>query len=225
MRIAAIGICVILALDIGAAIAITNADHRGADQAIGHSVLFVNAVTAFSASSSVRIRGTTSVGGSSVALDVVAAKGRGGGTVSIGPISFQAVLSGKDLYLNGTPPAWRQLGYGPDADRLGGRWVRVAAEGRQFSVFARVLTVGFFSSLMASAPNLREGVPKSINGVTAIPFAPANRDGVTFYVQGTMVAERDASGLVTFGEYDTAQPPPVPTGAIDLGAASASQTQ
>ena len=222
---AAIGISVILALDIGAAITITRADNRGADQAPRHSVLFVNAVTAFSASSSVRVAGTTSVGGSPVALDVVAANGRGGGTVSIGPISFQAVLSDDDLYLEGDPPAWRQLGYGPDADRLGGRWVRVPAESRQFNVFTRVLTVGFFSSTMASAPNLREGAPTSINGVTAIPFAPANRGGVTFYVQGTMVAERDASGLLTFGEYDTAQPPPVPTGAIDLGAVSASQTQ
>lgn len=229
-------IFLLLACGIGAVLLVKSRSHQpsmGAafreNRMFGNSHVFTDAVASFSDSSSVRIRGNATINGTLVTVDAVVGVDNGGGTVSIGPLSYVTVLNGTDLYIKANALTWKQIGYGTQADRLAGRWVRTSAYLQPFSNFDKLMNIGFFASLFKAVPNLVEGPTTTLDGMSVIPLRPAHGTGETFYVTATgnpvLVAEGDKNGLMRFDDYGTADPPAAPTSAVDLGSVLPSQEQ
>lgn len=216
IRAGVVLICFLVACDVAAAITVNYRLQEKSSQ----SLLFKDALAAFARSSSVRIRGSTSIDGSPVQLNVVAGVDAGGGAVTIGPATCGVILRGSYLYIKAPPLTWQELGGAalPSAQSEG--WVRTSPAVRPFSTFAQFADISSFASLLRAVPRLVRGPPTSLDGATVIPLRAANRSGVTVYVTDTadpsLVAEAGPTGLLTFDEYGTARGPLVPKIAVPL---------
>ena len=223
--VAATVIYLLVAFDLAAAVSVK--DHLRSQEP--HNPMLTAALTTLSRSPSVRVRGSTSINGSPVEVDVVAGQGTGGGSVAIGPAQCDIVLDGANLYIRASELTWGQLGFGAEASRLDNSWIRTSAYEQPFRAFAEFVNVASLASLIEAAPRLVRRPATTIDGIAVATLSAANRSETTVYVTATsspvLVAERQLSEFMIFDEYRTARPPAVPTGAIPLSSILSSQQQ
>ena len=185
------------------------------------SAILQDALNQFSSVYSVHEQGTETLEGTTVRVDLVAGRRRGGGTVSIGPATFNLVLQGSDLYVKAEAPSWSQIGYAAKAPSLANRWVHTSATIQPFGLLTQHLDITPLVTDSGPLGQVTKQPRTTVNGIAAIPLQ-WRATGITPYVRDSAApgiigaADSGASGVFTFDQYDTAEPPAVPTAAVDL---------
>ncbi|HEX6395724.1 MAG TPA: hypothetical protein VFZ97_20005 [Acidimicrobiales bacterium] len=185
------------------------------------SAILHDSLNEFSSFYSVHEHGTETLEGTTVHADFVAGKQRGGGTITLGASTLNLVLQGNDLYIKTDAATWAQIGYESKAPNLANRWVHASADAQPFAAFAQKLDFRQLDFESQPLGNVIKKPGTTIDGIAVIPLQ-SSATGLTLYVQAsgqpTLIAAADtgSAGVTVFDHYDTAEPPPVPTGAVDL---------
>lgn len=217
---------VLLATTVGAPIALAPpgwAATSNGEAAKSPKVILADARKATGAAKSVRIVASGKESGQEVSLNLVAARGDGGGTVRLGSAKFQVVLSGQRVYVKANKQTWKELGVSikgaPGPAKLANRWVgiRLSNGGKQFAQFADITSV---TNMLTSdiGPLVKRGTT-TFHGQPAVRIYDTKNRGTAYvstegqpYLLGITAKDRN----LTLTDYDSAQAPPVPKGAVSV---------
>ena len=184
--------------------------------------IFKDAEHATQSASSVHISGLVVSGKDTINLDFVDSSARSGGTISDNGATFQIVQSGKTVYLMGSAATMAKLGGGQAAGQLlGGKWLQTTTDNKDFGSLAGLFNLTNLVKSIQPTGTLQKGQVTTINGQSVVPLTDASKKG-TLYIATSgpaymikLVGPAHA-GAITLDHYQTAQPPAIPTGAINL---------
>jgi hypothetical protein len=190
------------------------------------SQIYSSARAATAGASSVHYSGQLLNGGKTIALDIVAAGTRGGGTITFGGSTLHVVTSGTSLFLKATAAAWQQLGApAATAKRIADRWLQTTTTNQTFGSLANFTNQSKLVGSITTKHRPTKGNETSIGGQKAITLIDKG-NGELFvattgkpYILEIKSTQAGNSGTVTFSDYNTAKPAAVPSNAESMSSA------
>jgi hypothetical protein len=219
-----LGLCVV------SATAFLSACGSGSPAAAGNgeaaksaTTIFADAEHATASASSVHIVGRITTGSTKEAFDFVDAAPRSGGTITDNGATFTLILAGKTIYLKGDATSLGTLSGNQAAGQLlGGKWLQASSSDKDLSGLSQLFDLPSLVQAIKPKGALRKGSVTTVDGRSAIALTDTSRSA-TLYVATTdhpymleITGGPKEPGTVTFGQYTTARPPAVPTGAVNL---------
>ncbi len=185
--------------------------------------IYSAAKAATAGASSVRYSGQLDNSGKTIALDIVAAGRRGGGTITVEGATLNVVTSGTSLFLKATAAAWEKLGAGAAAAKLvAGKWLQTSTSNKTFGSFANFTNQSKLVGSISAKHTPTKGKQTSVGGQSAITLVDKG-NGELFvattgkpYILEIKSTQAGNSGTVTFSGYNSAKPPAVPTNAVNI---------
>ena len=105
---------------------------------------------------------------------------------------------------------------------LGGKWLQTSTDNKDFGSLAQLFDLGNLVRAIQPQGTIRKGAVTTVDGQSAIPLTDSSGNG-TLYVANTgrpylieVKGGPKQSGTIKFDEYESAKPPAVPTGAVNL---------
>lgn len=155
-------------------------------------------------------------------LRLVAGKG-GGGTLSLGKLTFDMVRVGTKAYFKGGADFWRQFGGGVAVQLLQGRWLMASATKGDLASFTPLTDIGkLFTEILSSHGALKRGGTKTINGQPAIGIVDTSSGGGTLWIaaKGTAypleLTQTGGKGDIVFESWNKRVKLKAPKDAIDF---------
>ena len=181
-----------------------------------------DAQNATASAKSVHVAGSGQQSGTTLRLDIVAAQATGGGTVDDSGALLDVILAGNKIYLKGDAQSWQTVTKNPALAQLfAGKWLSTSSSNPDFADVVSLVDISKLPQQITPQGTVSVGKVTSRNGVSVIPLNDSA--GGTLYVAAKgppymiqVVGASDNPGTLNFGQYGTAQPPPAPTGALDL---------
>lgn len=182
---------------------------------------------------SFHMAGSINSNGETIKLDMnLESSGPGGGTMTLNGSTFQMVVNGQALYFMGDANFWQQVGKltASQASQVAGKWVTGIPSSSDLSSLAGLTNVSSFvndlnSGSSGNSGGASKGSVATFNGHSALSIK--SKDGTAYvaatgpaYLLGLQGANN--GGTLTFDQFNTANPPSVPSGAINLGSLSGS---
>lgn len=221
-RVLALGLLSIGAIFSACSSTSSSSDTNG-ESTKSPSQIFTDAKHATSSASSVHISGDITSGSDNIALDVVDSSGRSGGSITENGATVQVILSGKTIYLMGNAASMAKFaGSAAAGQLLGGKWLQTSKDNKDFGSLAQLFDLGNLVQAIQPKGTVHKGTVTTVNGQSAIPLTDSSGNG-TLYIANTgrpyMVEVKGGSkqsGTIKFDQYESAKPPAVPTGAVNL---------
>jgi hypothetical protein len=171
----------------------------------------------------VHISGHITSGSDNIALDVVDSSGRSGGSITENGATVEVVLSGTTIYLMGNAASMAKFAGSQAAGQLlGGKWLQTSKDNKDFGSLAQLFDVGNLVQAIQPKGTVHRGTVTTVDGQAAIPLTDSSGNG-TLYIANTgrpyMIEVKGGptqNGTIKFDEYESARPPAVPTGAVNL---------
>jgi hypothetical protein len=187
------------------------------------SKIYADAKKATESASSVHISGRFHSGSDKIGLDFVDSSRRSGGTISDNGATFQVILSGKTAYIKGSKATMTKVsGDAAAGQLLGGRWLQTTVGNKDFGSLTAVFNLSDLINSIQPQGSLRKDAVTTVNGLSVIGLTDTALKG-TLYVATTghpymikIVGGPKNPGTITFDRYGSAQPPAIPTGAVNL---------
>ena len=188
------------------------------------SQILKDAQAATASEPSAHVSGNIVSSGTPEQLDVTAAHGAGGGTISMSGTTLQLVLHQPNAYVRADAASWNKLTNNPAAGQLlAGKWLQTPTSG-QFADLAKIADLTELAQNITPTGPLTKGRLTTVNGISVIPLTDSGAKGGTLYVAATgkpviEVLKSNGttnSGSVTFDQYGKATVPAVPAGAVSL---------
>ena len=181
------------------------------------------AMGAIDSARTVHVAGSIVSGGSPVTMDLDLVSGEGGrGAMSESGRSFQVVVLGGTVYINGSQAFWRHYGGVLAALLLRGNWLKAPASG-QFAPLGVVSNSReLFNMLLSNHGTLAKGATTVVNGQNVVAVNDTTKGG-TLYV-ATMgkpypvevVKSGPQGGHIVFDRYNESVSLNAPANAIDI---------
>lgn len=186
--------------------------------------IFKDGRAATIAAKNVHYAGKLTSGGTAVSLDISVTPARSGGSITENGATIQIIGAGSEVYLRASGPSWTKLtGSSADGQLLANRWIKASSKNADFKGLSQLTNLGsLFGSLQPSGKLTKGGTTK-INGQSAV-IVKSTKGGILYIADsGTPYILRlvqtkgsDGSGQITFDHYGSANPPAVPSNAIDF---------
>jgi hypothetical protein len=181
------------------------------------------ATNAVSSASSVHVSGAVPSSGQQISLDLSLVNGKGGkGSMSEGGLSFQIVVVGPEVYINGSSSFWSKFGGSAAAQLLSGKWLKAPASGQLGSLATLTNTHKLFNQLLASHGTLAKGKATKVQGQPAIGVTDTTNGG-TLYVATSgkpypieIVKTGSSAGHLSFDSFNQPVSLTAPAKAIDI---------
>lgn len=124
--------------------------------------------------------------GKPVQLDVTAAHGAGGGTISISGATVQIVLHQPNAYIRADAASWGELVNSPAAGRLlAGKWLQTTTADQNFADLAKIVDLTQLAENATPTGTLTKGQLTTFNGTSVVPLTDSGPDSGTLYVAAT----------------------------------------
>ena len=131
--------------------------------------------------------------------------------------------AGTSLYLNATAAAWTKLGAGAAAAKLvAGKWLQTSTSNKSFGEFANFTNLSQLVGSISAKHTPTKAGETSINGHSAVILADQG-NGKLFvattgkpYILEIESTKAGTSGVITFSDYNSATPPPVPANPVNI---------
>jgi len=181
------------------------------------------AVDAMAGVTSVHLSGSIVSGASPIALDLDLVAGKGGrGRMSTNGLSFQLVVIGKVLYINGGSAFWSHFGGAAAAQLFKGKWLKAPASTSDFVSLAALTNLHqVFSKLLVSHGKLAKGATATVKGQKVVAVTDTTKKG-TLYVATTgkpypvEILGTGAQGQIAFDRFNESVSLTAPANAIDI---------
>jgi hypothetical protein len=186
------------------------------------TTILADAKAATAATASVRVAGTVYSSGKKTALDIVSAKGSGGGTIAQNGTKINVIVVPPDVYMKADAASWTKLAGTAAAGQLfADKWLQTTTTDANFGSFAKLLDTGTLTQDITANGAMTKGSVTTFRGKPAVPLKD---DNGTLYVAATgaprilgIVGTGPKKGsVVLFTQYGTAQVPGAPSGAVSL---------
>jgi hypothetical protein len=216
--------CVVASALLTCAISACGGSSSGNDVASKSANGIVSAAaSAINGAQSAHISGSLVSSGTpiSVNLDLVSGKG-GRGDMSQGGLGFQIVVTGNEVYINGSQAFWRHFGGATAAQLFHGKWLKAPASG-QFASLAKLsnLHVLLGKLLMTHGTLVKSGT-STVGGQSVVGVHDTSKNA-TLYVATTgqpypleIVKTGAQAGRITLNHFNEAVTLTPPANAIDI---------
>jgi len=187
--------------------------------------VLADAKAATAAASSVHVAGSATSNGTPIKLDLVAAHGRGGGTVSESGATFRVILAGTKVYLRAAAADWDKLTGSSSAGQLfGDKWIQTTTANKDFADLANLVDISKLVDGFTPTGTVTKKPVTKFNGTTVLPLLDSGGNQGTLFVAATGkpvivgVTNNSAgnAGSIVFNGYGSATAPSPPSGAINL---------
>lgn len=180
--------------------------------------IFRDAQAATASASSVRVAGSGAPGGAPLRLAIVAARGRGGGSITTGGATLQLVLGGSRIYLMGDEASMQKLtGDGARAKALANTWLETAAGNPQLPGLGDLLNITELPGQFSVQGTLTKGAPTTFNRVRVLTLVDGSTSGTVYvaadgkpYIEGVRGGRGPGAATITFSDYGSARAPAAP---------------
>jgi hypothetical protein len=185
--------------------------------------IYSDAKSATEAASSVHISGRITSGSDKIGLNFVDSSRRSGGTISDNGTTFQIILSGHNVYLRGSKATMSKVsGSAAAGQLLGGKWLQTTTGNKDFGGLAGLFNLPKLINSIQPKGKLQKGPVSNVDGQSVVALIDSTRKG-TLYVATSgrpymieLVGGPGEPGMITFDQYGSAQPPAIPSGAVNL---------
>lgn len=173
---------------------------------------------------SVHVTGLVNSTGAKLALDLHIVRGEGAkGSISEGPLSFQLVQVGGNVYIKGSEAFYKRFAGGEAARLLQGRWLKAPATAAEFAPLVSLANMHkLFTSALGPVATFSKGSTTTIRGQKVVSVKD-NFKGGYLYVATTgkpypiEIARTGANGgKVDFEEWDAPVSLTPPANSIDI---------
>jgi hypothetical protein len=186
--------------------------------------VFADARAAATSASSARVSGSLAASGTPFTLDLSMVRGKGAkGSVSIRGLQFELVKIGDTAYIKGSDAFYRRFA-GAAAQLIHGRWVKASATSPRFRSFAALASIaGLFDEIARHHGKLVNEGKETYQGQQAVVIRDAS-DNSKLYVAATgtpyplalVGRNKQQSGRITFGDWNTPVSLAAPADAVDI---------
>lgn len=173
---------------------------------------------------SVRIAGSVSSGGTQLKLDLHIAQGQGAkGSISEGPLSFELIRAGNDVYIKGSAAFYQHFAGSEAAKLLQGKWLQAPANSGEFATLGNLTNMRqLIGTVLGQHGNLAKGGTSTVNGKKVVAVKDESKGGV-LYVATTgkpypveISKSGSGGGSVTFDEWNAPVSIAAPSNAINI---------
>jgi hypothetical protein len=175
--------------------------------------------------SSTHVSGSIVSGNTPIKLDLTMASGKGAeGTMSTNGLSFNLVRVGDTLYIKGTDEFYKHFAGAAVAQLLHGKWLKASATQGQLKSLAPLTNISaLFSGISTHHGTLVNDGAKTYRGQKVIVIRDTS-DNSKLYVAATgkpypvaiVGGKKNASGTVTFGDWNAGVSLSPPKDALDI---------
>lgn len=186
------------------------------------SKILSDAERATQSASSVHVSGRFRSNGDTIAIDFVDSSKRSGGTISDDGATFDVILSGKTAYIKGSKATMTKVSGAAAGQLLGGRWLQTTVGTKDFGNLTAIFKLSDLINSIQPHGKLRKDPVTTVNGHSVIGLTDTVLKG-TLYVATTgrpymikLVGGTKGPGSITFDQFGSAEPPAIPSGAVNL---------
>ena len=175
--------------------------------------------------SSTHVSGSIVSSGTPIKLDLSMASGKGTkGSMSTNGLSFNLVRVGDTLYIKGTDEFYKHFAGAAVAQLLHGKWLKASATQGQLKSLAPLTSISaLFAGVSAHHGKLVNEGAKTYNGQKVVVIRDTS-DNSKLYVAATgkpypvaiVGGKKNASGTVTFGDWNAGVSLTPPKNALDI---------
>jgi hypothetical protein len=173
--------------------------------------------------SSLHVSGSVTTGTSPISLDLDLVSGKGGkGTMSESGLSFQIIVTGGTVYINGSQAFWQHFGGASMAQVLDGKWLKGPATGNFASLAQLANLHQLLGQLIANHGTLTKGSKTTVNGQSVIAVNDTTNGG-TLYVATTgqpypieIVKSGTSGGTISFDKFNQSFSLTPPANSVDI---------
>jgi hypothetical protein len=194
------------------------------------AILAATKVAADSATS-VHVAGSIDSNGTPLTLDMDLLAGKGGrGRISENGISFELIVTGDTVYINGSPAFYKRIGGSAAAQLFQGKWLKASATGGDFASIASLTDLRkLVDTTLANHGTLAAGATTTVNGQKVIGVTDTTKHG-TLYIATTgkpypieIIKSGAGGGKITFDQWDKPVSVSAPANAVDVAKLQAHQ--
>jgi hypothetical protein len=173
---------------------------------------------------SVHVTGLVNSSGTKLALDLHLVQGTGAkGTISQGPLSFELVQVGGNVYIKGSAAFYEHFAGGEAARLLKGKWLKAPAGAAQFASLVSLANVHrLFTSALGPLATFSKGGTTTIKGQKVVSVKDDFKGG-SLYVATTgkpypveIARSGSSGGKVDFEEWGAPVTISAPSNSIDI---------
>ena len=140
--------------------------------------IFSDAQRATETASSVHVSGRVTSGGDQIDLDVVDATGRSGGSLTDNGATFQVVVSGRTVYIEGSVATMTKLsGSAAAGTVLGGKWLMTTTASQGLGNLPGIFDLTDLLHNIRPQGTLHKGSPATVDGRAVIGLTDSSRRG------------------------------------------------
>lgn len=173
---------------------------------------------------SVHVSGSASASTTPLKLDVVAAPGRGGGTITSGSTILNLILDGQSIYIKADAPTIQSLtGSAAIAGNEANKWLQTGSTNSAFTGLSQLLDITKLPQSFAFGGTPTKQSATTFAGVAVIPVFDPKSGGTLYvaatgkpYIIGIRSAKSTGGATLTFDRYGAAPVPSAPPNPIML---------
>jgi hypothetical protein len=186
-------------------------------------ILAATKVAADSASS-VHVSGTIKSASSALTLDMSLLAGKGGrGRISENGISFELIVIGNTVYINGSPAFYRRIGGSAAAELFQGKWLKASSSSADFASIASLTDIRkLVDTTLANPGKLSVGATTTVAGQKVVGVTDTTKHG-TLYIATTgkpypLQISKDGTGggKINFGNWNAPVTLSAPANSVDV---------
>jgi hypothetical protein len=173
---------------------------------------------------SAHLAGTIVSPGSPLSLDMQLLAGKGGrGRITQNGTSFELIVVGGTVYINGSPAFYRRVGGAAAAQLFRGKWLKASATSGNFASIASLTDLRkLIDTTLSSHGTLAKGALTTVNGQKVVGLTDTSQGGV-LYVATTgrpfpieLTKSGSGGGRIVFDRWNQAVTISSPPNAINL---------